>query len=177
MSEQKQNVDLIDVHEAMVQSIKNKMPMLKTVQSYEPFTRDTIETPSVLIEAVEMKPGKRTGDERLSVTVEFLAHCCLSIRTDRVELEIRNFAAKLMRVIEGNRWGLAEAVERPTRLSAMPGMFKPDDKGFESWVVSWEQTIHLGNVWQDTEFMPQEVFIGLSPEIGAAHKDDYEIGT
>ncbi len=165
--------DLTALHDAMTEAIKASMSMLQTVKSYDPTTRDTITTPAVLIEAVEMKPGRKIGDGRLPVTVEFAAHCCLSVKTERVELEIRNFAAKLLQVVNGNKWGLADAVERPERLSAFPGMFKPDDKGFESWVVTWEQTIHLGEVWQDADFLPTDVYVGEAPDIGAAHEDKY----
>ena len=166
--------DLTALHDAMSLAIKDSMAMLQTVKSYDPLTRDTIITPAVLIEAVEMKPGSRVTGGRLPVTVEFAAHCCLSVKTERVELEIRNFAAKLLQVVNGNKWGLADAVERPERLTAFPGMFKPDDKGFESWVVTWEQTIHLGEVWQDADFLPTEVYVGEAPDIGAANKDKYE---
>lgn len=166
--------DLTALHDAMALSIESSMPMLKTIKAYDPMTRDTIATPAVLIEAIEMKPGGRLTGGRLPVTVEFAAHCCLSVKTERVELEIRNFAAKMMQVIEGNKWGLADAVERPERLTAFPGAFKPDDKGFESWVVTWEQTIHLGDVWEGVDFLPTDVYLGESPNIGAAHKDKYE---
>ena len=103
--------DLTALHDAMTEAIKASMSMLQTVKSYDPTTRDTITTPAVLIEAVEMKPGRKMGDGRLPVTVEFAAHCCLSVKTERVELEIRNFAAKLLQVVNGNKWGLADAVD------------------------------------------------------------------
>ncbi len=171
MSETQGN--LTALHDAMTAEIKTSMSMLQTVKSYDPTTRASVTTPAVLIEAVEMKPGRSTGDGRLPVTVEFAAHCCLSVKTKRVELEIRNFAAKLLQVVNGNKWGLADSVERPERLGAFPGMFKPDDKGFESWVVTWEQTIHLGEVWQDADFLPTDVYVGEAPDIGAAHEDKY----
>ena len=166
--------DLTLLHEAMTLGIKAKMPMLKDVRAYDPTARDTVITPAVLIEAVEMKPGGRVSGGRLPVTVEFVAHCCLSIKTPQVELEIRNFAIAVLRLINGNKWGLSEAVERPEQLHAFPGMFKPDDKGFESWAVSWEQTIHVGEVWQDADFLPTEVYVGEAPNVGADNKQHYE---
>lgn len=165
--------DLGALHDSIIEIIRTEMPMLKTVKSYDPTERDAIKTPALMLELVEMKPGRKLGDGRLSLTAEFAAHCCLSVKTDRVEIEIRNFAAKLLQVVNGNKWGLADAVERPTDLAAFPGMFKPDDKGFESWVVVWEQTIHLGEVWQDADFLPTDVYVGEAPDIGAAHEDKY----
>lgn len=169
-----QSVDFSQLHSAIIDEFKQKMPMLKTVSAYDPLSREGIKTPALLVELLEMKPARSLGDSRMSVNVDFCCHCCLSIKTEQVEIEIRNFAAKVLQVVNGNRWGLHEAVERPSDLSAFPGVFKPDAKGFESWVVAWEQVIHLGEVWQDVDFLPQEVFLGLAPDIGAAHQDKYE---
>ncbi len=166
--------DFEQLHEAMKAEISKQIPVLSTVEAYNPGYRDAIKTPAVLLEIVDMEPGRKTGDGRLPVTAMFVAHCCLSVKTERVELEVRNFAAKLMQVIDRNRWGLGDAVEQPVDLGACPGLFKPDDKGFESWVVVWKQTVHLGDVWQDADFLPTDVYIGEAPNIGAAHKDDYE---
>lgn len=43
--------------------------------------------------------------------MEFYAHCVLSVKTDNVALEVRNFAARLMQEIDGNTWGLGEFAE------------------------------------------------------------------
>lgn len=168
------NDDFTRVHQAMVDQIKARMAVVRTVTAYNPLTGNTIKTPAVLLEAVEMKPGRPVTGGRLPVTVEFAAHCCLSVKTEAVELEVRNFAARLLQVISGNTWGLGEMAERPDELSAFPGMFNPDDKGFESWVVSWQQTFHLGEVWQDADFLPTDVYIGEAPNVGAAHHGDYQ---
>lgn len=169
-----EQVDFTQLHESIIKTIKAAMPMLKTVKSYDPSERDALVTPALLLELVEMKPGKKRGDGRLPITAEFAAHCCLSVKTDQVDIEIRNFAAKMLQVVNGSRWGLNDAVERPDELGAFPGMFKPDDKGFESWVVVWEQNIHLGDVWQDADFLPIEVYVGETPNLGTSAQGKYE---
>ena len=174
MTTSNEQVDFEVVHKAIVSKIKAAMPVLKTVNSYDPTDRDVIVTPALLIELVEIKPGKKIGDGRLPITAEFAAHCCLSVKTDNVDIEIRNFAAKTLQVVNGNRWGLPKAVERPAALGAFPGMFKPDDKGFESWVVVWEQDVHLGEIWQDADFLPQDAYLSAAPNVGLANQDKYE---
>ncbi|GJB12989.1 hypothetical protein KAM448_28970 [Aeromonas caviae] len=158
----------------MVKAIKAALPMVKTVDAYDVTRKGTIKTPAVLLEALEMKPGRRVTGGRTPLTVEFYAHCVLSVKTDNVALEVRNFAARLMQEIDGNTWGLGEFAERPTGLSAFPGVFNPDEKGFESWVIGWEQTLHLGDVWEGVDFLPEHVFWGEYPNIGEANKDAYE---
>lgn len=171
---QSEQTDFETLHDAIVAQIKAKMPMLKTVKSYDPTERDAIKTPALLLELVEMKPGRKVGDGRLPITAEFAAHCLLSVKTERVDVEIRNFAAKMLQVVNGSKWGLADSVERPEALGAFPGMFKPDDKGFESWIVVWEQTLHLGDIWENADFLPNDVYVGEAPEIGLANQDKYE---
>ncbi|MCF1457749.1 MAG: hypothetical protein LPH21_09355 [Shewanella sp.] len=166
--------DFTALHEAMTEDIGKAMPMLRTVKAYNSLKREQVNTPAVLIEAGEMKPGTRLTGGRLAVNVEFIAHCMLSVKTPNVELEIRNFAGKLMQHVAQNRWGLGESVEAPTELSAFPGSFKPDDHGYESWVVTWSQTVHLGEVWQEADFLPAKVWLGEAPNIGAGHEDDYK---
>ncbi len=175
----KNNVDdsLTAGHDAMVAAFKAAMPWLQTVDAYKPLTGgQSITSPAVLIEAVEIQPGRKASNNKTPVEVEFAAHCILSVTTSRVELAIRNFAALTIQFVDGNRWGLGDNVERPTELSAYPGMFKPDDKGFESWVVNWKQTFHLGEPEVEPDYLPTEVFIGEHPNVGPEHEDDYYEG-
>lgn len=164
-------------HDAMVAEFKRQMPWLATVDAYQPLGGGlSVTSPAILIEAVEMHPGRRITDGRTPVEVEFAAHCVLSVNTENVALEIRNFAALVLQIVDGNRWGLVDLIERPAELAAYPGMFKPDDKGFESWVASWKQTIHLGRPEVPPDYLPTEVFMGEYPAVGADHADDYTQG-
>lgn len=175
----KTNVDdgLTAGHDAMEAAFLEAMPWLKTVDAYKPLQGgQAVTSPAVLIEAVEMQPGRKASNGKTPVEVEFAAHCILSVTTSRVELAIRNFAALVIQFVDGNRWGLGEEVERPTELSAYPGMFKPDEKGFESWVVNWKQVFHLGEPETLPDYLPTDVFIGEYPNVGPGHEDDYDKG-
>lgn len=170
--------DFTAIHDAQVAAFKEAMPMLKQVSDYAPELltgHASITTPSILIEAVSIKPGKTVSGGRLALVVEFAAHCILSLKTDRIQLEVRNLAARTLQIIHKNRWGLDNA-QLPDQLSAYPGMFS-EKLGFESWVVSWEQEFHLGEVDLGDDWLPSEVYIGEAPNIGADHKDDYEKAT
>ena len=52
-------------------------------------------------------------------------------------------------------------------------MFKPGDKGFESWVVGFTQKVHLGDVALNADIAPSDVYIGFAPDIGPANQADY----
>ena len=150
------------------------IPNVREVALYDAHQLDKVTTPAILVELGEIDPADTRTGGRLAVNVDMRLHCVLSVKTDLVQLEIRNFAAVVMTKIHKNRFGLAGAVELPQRLSAFPGMFRPDEKGFESWVVNWTQAVHLGAVWEEEDFLPTDVYLGLSPDVGADHVDDYE---
>ncbi|EQB8931487.1 hypothetical protein ACYVMD_004562 [Vibrio parahaemolyticus] len=164
--------DLTAVHNAQVTAIKDAMTMVKTVETYDPTKNQQVITPAVMLEAVEMKPGRTVTGGRMAVKVEFAAHCYLSAKTDNVQLEVRNMAARLLQIVNRNRWGLENA-EQPENLAAFPGQFSKE-KGFDSWIVQWEQDFHFGPLWEDPDYLPTELWLGEAPDIGAAHKDDYE---
>jgi len=174
--------DFTPLHEAMITALKAKMGYIKTVEAYDPTTESDggqhslVKTPAVLIELAELRPGKPLGDGRQAFSCEFIFHCILSTATKNVELEIRNYAAAVARVVYKNRWGFPNAAELPDDIGAYPGVFKPGDKGFESWVVSFRQNVFLGDVDVNQESIPTDVFYSMTPDIGAAHKDDYTKG-
>ncbi|MCY1311986.1 hypothetical protein D9M70_623640 [compost metagenome] len=59
-----------------------------------------------------------------------------------MEVECRQFAAEVLRLIRRNDWGL-RFVDNPVSLSAQPAEFRPGAKGYESWCVTWEQVVYL----------------------------------
>lgn len=168
--------DLTLIHQAQVAAIEKAMPMLKQVSDYAPELlegKNAITSPAVLLEAVSIKPGKKLSGGRFPIIIEFAAHCILSMKTEKVQLEIRNLATRLMQVVNENRWGI-EHSRLPTELSAFPGMFS-DKLGFESWVVSWEQEFHLGEINLGADWLPTQVYIGEAPQIGESHENDYTL--
>jgi len=49
-----------------------------------------------------------------------------------------------------------------------------DDRGFASWTVEWNQMVLLGDsIWNGAEFLPTDVWLGLAPDIGLGHENDY----
>lgn len=159
-----------------IEAALNAIPNVREVALYDANELDKVTTPAILIELGEMDPADTRTGGRLAVNMDMRLHCILSVKTPQVQMEVRNFAAVVMSVIHRNRFGLAGAAEWPQRLSAFPGMFKPDEKGYESWVVNWTQTVHLGAVWEDKDFLPTDVYFSEAPKIGTAHQDDYQGG-
>jgi hypothetical protein len=131
-------------------------------------------TPAVILEIESAEEGDDIGDDRAPLLMHITAYCILGQQTDNLQMEVRNFASQLFALIRKNKWTLGHSVSFPGGITLGPGKFDPEKNGYESWFVSWDQTIYLGdNVWDSTGIPPQEVWLGLSPEIGLAFVDKY----
>jgi len=146
---------------------------LKTIDEYLPVRYGTLETPAALIdiEGFDESPGDDDGTGRIPLTVHIAIHCVLGFRTKNVEIEVRAFAAEVMRILRSCPHG----VGHPERLSGMPGMFRPGEQdGFEDFVITFDVLCRVGeSIWEGDPWIAQEVFVGYVPRIGREHEPDY----
>lgn len=78
--------------------------------------------------------------------------------------------------LPGNNFGQANAgaAEKVAAANLYGG--KLAGKRLSLWEVTWEQTVRLGaSLWPEGGVMPSRLYVGWSPKIGEAHKDDYEL--
>lgn len=182
--------DFTELHDAIEAELKKRLPLLDTVALYDPTDivpgeSFKIDTPAVLIEMVEAKPGRAVTGGRIPFNCEFALHCILSSKTPDLPLAVRNLAAMLALVVGyteddaaqnkesdfvvGGRqsWGLSALGVESVPIDSIniyPGAFKPgkggNEKafGFDSMIVTFEQQIHLGDLLiNPPEFLPGEV--------------------
>ncbi len=166
------DTDFSQVHDAQKAAFTNALPMVKKVAEFDGNAiPKQIKSPYLLLEVAEMSTIKGSG-ELVWVNAQFNAHCILPASVPRTEIECQNFAALVMKVIHRNTWGLN--IQMPEEISAGPGLYDNNPKGFKSWVVSWWQTLAIGERTNAGIFSPTGVFISESPEVGQAHSDDYQ---
>ena len=171
---------LRQLHEAILADLSDHYAdRVATIAAYDPFPeaddqeRQPLTTPALLLELVAIDPDAEDGTDRQVLRLTWSAHCVLSFRTAQVQIELREFAADVLGRVRYNRWGLPAAVREPQAMNAQPGEFRPDQVGFDSWLVTWEQIVFVGqDVWAGG-IAPTEVWFGIAPQIGAAHVDDY----
>jgi hypothetical protein len=83
-------------------------------------------------------------------------HVVLGVLTDDLQVALRELAAAVITLVRqtdtaaaarpplnGNHWGLGEAVGTPEAVSARPAEFRPGLNGFDAWIVTWEQIVYL----------------------------------
>jgi hypothetical protein len=172
------DTDLTEVVDAQIAVFSTELPMANVYTYDLAAIPKSFKGPVILLETVGFRVDQ-TAPARgnmLWVNVEFHAHCMMSRAQGNVAVEIGNMAALIMKIINKNKWGLSN-IQPPVQLHAMPGKFQTGPGGFESWVVTWHQTIAIGDTWQSKKFAVDEILISEAPEIGAAHIDSYEVVT
>ena len=116
-----------------------------------------LKTPAWLFELESIDPDDAGSHApgRLAIRCTFNAHAVLSILTLELQIALPELAAAGIAVVRktetrplapplnGNRWGLGEALGPPEAVSARPAGFRPGLHGHDAWAVSWEQVVYL----------------------------------
>ena len=129
-------------HANLTSALQAAFPALRTVAAYR--IGETLTTPAVLVEIESMRVGELNGEGKTPVVLSVALHCVLGHSTPNLEMEVRNFAAQVMNFLRNQYFDMPDALEAPQNLHAMPGDFKPGKSGFESMVVTYEQTLYMG---------------------------------
>lgn len=137
-----------------------------------------IKTPAIILDIESADEGEDGGDDRTPLLCHITAYCILGRATPSLEIAVRDFASQLFAKLRKNKWGLGHNVSFPSSITLGPGKFDPEKNGYESWFVSWDQTVFLGtDVWLGTGSVPTDIYLGFSPEIGFGYEDKYDVVT
>ncbi len=154
---------LDEYHQSIVAGIREHFgDSLKTVGSYWPAEQQEQlldEAPAVWVEVERMNHIKDLGDGRDALQCNVIIYCVLAADTQELQPKLRNLSAEMMRFIKNETFGKCEAKTLAKQISAMPGRFKVGEKGFDSWVVSFTQTIFLDDSDKDKKStIPQKIY-------------------
>lgn len=140
---------------------------LETVQAYlteQTANLDvglTINTPALILEIERLASvSDDRGDGRDALRCGVLVHCILGSQTPNLQIELRNFAAEVMRWLSNSsNWPACGSIEPIEELDALPGRWKQGQSGYDSFVVTFDQVVYLGDNPLFTAAAPvQEVF-------------------
>lgn len=189
MQENYPQTDLAVFFDAIVTDIKARFPSMVNVEFFpdEPEANTRMPVPAILIDVSEMEADSESdpGTEQLAVRMSFSAFVIISgLQDGNTKLQIRLLAASLVSWLNMRLWRdpsdpgtdddpnyLASDPARP--IGAYRDDFDPRLDQYEVWRVDWEQVLYLGQSAFDTAFLPTTVWLGLDPNIGEGHKQDY----
>ncbi len=161
------SISLTDFQNAIKDKIKEHIPKV-TVDSYDSLTADISENaPACLLELEQFDFGTDKGDDRYPSVCRISIHCILGFEVTDRALQLREFALKVAQLVRKDGiWIKDKVMTRPTSIEAYPGKFSEDtDKSYDSWVVTWEQTVYLGeSLWTIEGSTPQDVYYAFASD-------------
>lgn len=162
-----------DLHNAIETTLRAAFTVaeLPTCEKYPELAKKIV-SPAVLIELSELVPADDPGTGELALTARFSAYIVLQ-RSSRAKLDAANLAAAVaLNIYAASRFGQPIGPAQISRVA--PDEFKPELFGYVVWVVEWTHEIRVGeSVWDGAGITPTEIYLGIAPNIGLAHADDY----
>jgi len=160
------------LHSAIIAHLKSEHPETVNVDAY-PKLRRQVSVPAVFIEVQDVTPQTDKGTEQLTVSLRFAARCISGVVGADAGLSALTLAMDTaLFVHQGRRFG--KKVSAAKILTVDQDAFEQELLGYLVWRVEWSHEIDLGeSIWTDEGVTPTQVFLGITPEIGLPHVDDY----
>lgn len=175
---------LAELPDLIAARIRAVMPELATCKGLvgradvEMLKRIGVASPAVLISRVRTGQDKTLAGPHVTYRVEMAAFvvCKDGLGLPRHEMAGR-IAQVLLCLIPNNHWGQPDDLDGAEAVQELPLASKAaDEAGLSIIAVTWQHLCALSNLPPDEPIEPQ-VYLGLVPQIGAAHVDAYdEIG-
>ncbi len=171
---QKTSVSISDIQNEIIKKIKLKFPGL-TVESYLPLADLYKLAPAILLDLEEFPKGDDVGCGRYPVNARFSLHCILGTEAKNLQLQLREMAVAVSQFVDASGiWFCDGVITKAKDIDAYPGNFKKDvNAGFDSIVVTWNQTCFLGDSpWKEQETR-DAVRLAVNPT-DEDNKDEYQ---
>ena len=168
-----QGTDLDALHQAILDSLANQFPQLKTVADY-PDDRKRIQVPAALLEMTELTPvqDEQSGTEQVVVDALFELRYIVGFRGSNQGRLIRRNVAAMAQHIHHQRW--AHPIQPAQLVVCEPDEFSPELDQYLVWRIEFTHQLFLGeSVFIDDSALPEEVFVGVDPRTGPDWEDSY----
>ncbi|WP_305817543.1 hypothetical protein [Photobacterium leiognathi] len=167
--------NLLEYDDCVTDYLKKIAPWAKTVLSY-PEEKINAIGPAIFWGVTSIAPAGSNGSGEMDMQLTVTVLVAVSTQKANSEIHVRDLATYLIANIHDNRLDLGAGYKHATVTRSESSEFEPNLAGFSVWSIEFEQVITIGaNKITATEFAPGKVFVGLAPDIGAAHVDDYEL--
>jgi hypothetical protein len=129
---------LTQLHESWEAALRERMPILKTVEAYKPDATDgKVDTPAVLLDMEDFEEGASPLDNPFCWRLRWSFFCLISNQTPKPEIAAREFALAVSGLVKSQNFNF-ENVGEPQRVDGQPAGLRPGMTGYQCWVVSFE---------------------------------------
>lgn len=167
--------------DAIVATIGAAFPALKTCEKHpgkfdaDEIKRQAVRTPAIFVSCLGVAdlsdPGTEQSDATLILAAFILTASVPGLTRDDAA---RNMAEALLIQVPRARWGLTGAGQAKSVRADNLYSGEIATKGVALWAVVWRQQVRMGtSIWDGTGPVPTQLYLGIAPEIGLAHVDDY----
>lgn len=175
---------LDDFRKTIAADIKTVLPDLRECKPHagrfdlSEIKRLSARTPGVFISVLGIVSSEEIGTGETDLELA-MASYVLTADTRGLPRDVAavNLVEALSLRIIGSRWGISGGVHPAGKVKAN-NLYSGDlDRiGIAMWGISWRQKVRLGeNLWADEGSVPTELYVGIAPEIGLEHEDDYTL--
>lgn len=171
----------LDYLNAIRSDLDNALPKLQQCELHpgdvneHELKRIALHCPAVLISLGMVKPSEDVGDGQRDWPLLPVIYIISKDepRLGRFETAI-NLTQSILERITGNNFNI-EGVGSPSELGAK-NLFtgEIDRQKISMWAIRFTQKMRIGSSMFDSEGeVPSQLYVGIAPEIGAAHEQDY----
>lgn len=127
-----------------------------------PKRRDDVRLPAILLDLIELEPGKDPGTGELELISHWEARVIVSDSQPKSSLWALVQAVMLW--LFNNRWSDLN-IGRAILKQAGPDHFSPEYQGHQVWLVEWTQSLRVGeDIWDGTGIIPTIISVGWPDE-------------
>lgn len=132
--------------QAIAEALRTAFPDLK-VGSHQDFQGDGVKT-GVLVTVEGNGPGIRSREGRKAHALAM--SLTAMVASGALPFEACDLASQLMDLVLDNRWTLPQAqCDLPTNIVAAPSSQAAGERDYDTWTVSFTQTLYIGPVLLD----------------------------
>lgn len=160
-------------------AVLEKLRELNWVAHADSYPDETtqIKTPAVFFSITSWQPvaGTTSGQTPVEVSGELFVVCDRSASVDimRPEVFIQSCVADLVQWVDGHCFGLGRVNPAVFAGASLDG-FNQDRDDYLVWRVDFNQTVTFGDdPFENTGQKMSGVWLGVTPDVGSAHVDDY----
>lgn len=167
MADKLHNLD--QLHDAIRTGLAARLADVPSVFCY-PADEGALALPAILIDLVRLTPGRDPGSGELGLRAHFQARIVADAAAPGAALQVRGLAARIALSLRNENWGLPIGMAQLGGAAADP----VQPSGRLAWLLEWTHDIELGDPsWPYPDSTGVALMLGLDPETGAGHADDY----
>ncbi|MNJ24181.1 hypothetical protein D3C77_185900 [compost metagenome] len=169
MYEQPFTLDLL--YSAIETQISKAIPGLAFVGTM-PDMLERVALPAVVLELVELEPGRDPGTGEVGVDARIEARIIVGSEQEQCQQQAAFAAAQMTVLLRMQTWGLE--VEQAEFVRAAQDWTRPELDGYAVWVVEWTQGIYLGEEeWPWPNQPPGSLLWGFGSNTGPGNEGNY----